>query len=172
MMHCKIYHAPERKTLTIPRAALQMAGLEKTEALDLRIGDGFLLTSDTALTTEEKLAMYEDLDQLQTALLSRLARASREVLKQYDDACDGCGEDCAAQAPACLLEEAGIDPDGALCWASRKGEVVITAADGENGEEDDPLEGLEQGLLESLADRGVNLEGLRRLIRKERDGRG
>ena len=45
-MYFKLYHDPERKTLVLPRAVLQLSGLSEAEELGLRLESGcVLLTS-------------------------------------------------------------------------------------------------------------------------------
>ena len=49
----KLYHNPEKKTLVIPRAALQLSGLSDVEELLLNSGDGYVLTTKYGLDTRE-----------------------------------------------------------------------------------------------------------------------
>ena len=44
-MYFKLYHNPENKTLTIPRAALQLSGLADAEELILHTGGGYVLAT-------------------------------------------------------------------------------------------------------------------------------
>ena len=50
-MYFKLYHNPENKTLTIPRAALQLSGLADAEELILHTGGGYVLAARNALST-------------------------------------------------------------------------------------------------------------------------
>ena len=54
-MYFKLYHNPENKTLTIPRAALQLSGLADAEELILHTGGGYVLAARNALSTLECL---------------------------------------------------------------------------------------------------------------------
>ena len=45
LMHFKLYHNPEDKTLTIPRVALQFSGLADVEERTLHTGDGYFMAA-------------------------------------------------------------------------------------------------------------------------------
>lgn len=157
-MKFKICHDPEKKTLTIPRAALQLSHLTNAEKLDLLAGDGFVLTARDDLSAAECVGMIQTLSDLTVGLISRLAEASREAAGEN---CGGCGENCGISLPPCLLEQAGIGQDEALNITTEEEKIVITAAEPEGA---DPLHGQEGEFLTMLDGCGVNLDGLRVLL--------
>lgn len=158
-MKFKICHDPEKKTLSIPRAALQLSHLSDAEKLDLLAGDGFVLTARDDLSAAECVGMIQTLSDLTVGLIARLAEASREAAKE--SACGGCGEDCGLSLPPCLLEQAGIGQDEALNASAEGGRIIIQMAEPEGS---DPLRGQEDEFLIMLDGCGVDLDGLRMLL--------
>ena len=159
-MKLKICHDPEKKTLTIPRAALQLAQLERDQKLDLLAESGFILTSREDLTTAERIGMVKTLSDLTVALIVGLAAASLEAAK------DGRTEDCSLSIPPCLLEQAGIDPEEALEAYAENGRVVVAAAEAQDGD-CALLESQNAGFLSMLEGCGVDMDGLRVLLGRE-----
>ena len=72
-MYFKLYHNPENKTLTIPRAALQLSGLADAEELILHTGGGYVLAARNALSTLECLHLLQFLTSTAASLLLQLA---------------------------------------------------------------------------------------------------
>lgn len=80
--------------------------------------------------------------------------------------CGNCDcESCSGLTlPVDLLEQAGIGPDEALRVAAEDGKIVIAAAE---DSQNDPLNELESHLLFMLVETGIDLDGLRHLLRDE-----
>ncbi|MEG2421808.1 MAG: hypothetical protein RSB55_09655, partial [Oscillospiraceae bacterium] len=63
------------------------------------------------------------------------------------------------EIPACVLRDAGIDPDEGVRFEVEDGVVVVTAM-----EEDDPLDELAPVLEATLTMSGVDMDALRELL--------
>ena len=115
-MYFKLYHDPERKTLVLPRAVLQLSGLSEAEELGLRLESGCVLLTRNRLTAGECARVIRLLLSTATMLTARLARASREVPETRRTGSVAVGGD----GPFCglddrlllLLLSAGADPEG------------------------------------------------------------
>ena len=77
-MYFKLYHNPENKTLTIPRAALQLSGLADAEELILHTGGGYVLAARNALSTLECLHLLQFLTSTAASLLPKRRDLARE----------------------------------------------------------------------------------------------
>ena len=126
-MYFKLYHNPENKTLTIPRAALQLSGLADAEELILHTGGGYVLAARNALSTLECLHLLQFLTSTAASLLLQLAVFSQEgsEFSECGDTLDEEDEmdDPGLTIPACLLELAGLDEADSLDL------IYITQAD-------------------------------------------
>ena len=115
-MYFKLYHDPERKTLVLPRAVLQLSGLSEAEELGLRLESGCVLLTRNRLTAGECGRVIRLLLSTATMLTGRLARASREVPETHRTGPGVIGGD----GPFCSLDDgllllllsAGADPEG------------------------------------------------------------
>ena len=115
-IYFKLYHAPGRKTLALPRAVLQLSGLSEAEELGLRLESGCVLLTRNRLTAGECGRVIRLLLSTATMLTGRLARASREVPETRRTGSVAVGGD----GPFCglddrfllLLLSAGADPEG------------------------------------------------------------
>ena len=168
-MKFKICHDPSKKTLSLPRAALQLSGLADAGELTLHTEAGCVVVARNDLTTAETVGIIRLLNDLNASLIFQLVRASREAAEEDDAAgCEDCERvDCIGLAiPPCLLKQADIGPDDALNIAAEDGRIIITTA-----EEADPLDELDPDFLAMLANAGVELDGLRHLLEQgdERD---
>ncbi|MBP3509299.1 AbrB/MazE/SpoVT family DNA-binding domain-containing protein [Oscillibacter sp.] len=168
-MKFKICHDPSKKTLSLPRAALQLSGLADAGELTLHTEAGCVVVARNDLTTAETVGIIRLLNDLNVSLIFQLVQASREAAEEDDTAgCEDCERgDCIGLAiPSCLLEQADIGPDDAMNIATEDGRIIITTA-----EEADPLDELDPGFLAMLANAGVELDGLRYLLEQgdERD---
>ena len=72
-----ICHDTNKKTLTIPRAALQLSGLEDAERLTLHVGHGCVALSRQEPTARERLETIRLLHDLNIGMLACLALDSR-----------------------------------------------------------------------------------------------
>lgn len=168
-MHFKINHDLSKKTLVLPRAALQLSKTEDEKTLDLLVGSGYILVKREDLSVAESMEAIDQFSELTVSLLVQLAQESRRAAKRGN--CSGCEEDCDLMIPPCLLEQAGIDPDEGLDTAVEDGRVIVTAAE-PDVDMPDPLEGQEEDVLGMLEDCGVDLDGLRMLLRQEGEKNG
>ena len=107
-MKFTICHDTSKKTLAIPRAALQLSGLEDAERLTLRAGHGCVVLTRQEGAARERLATIRLLHDLNVGMVVRLALDSRpssgmpckrasEVFRSYDaeflDMLEHCGVD-------------------------------------------------------------------------------
>lgn len=87
-MYFKLYHNPENKTLTIPRAALQLSGLADAEELTLQAGTGYILVSRQDLNVREAAGTIAQLYGVVDRLMEQLVNASREAAGKLEDVPD------------------------------------------------------------------------------------
>ena len=107
-MKFTICHDTSKKTLAIPRAALQLSGLEDAERLTLRAGHGCVVLTRQEGAARERLETIRLLHDLNVGMVVRLALDSRaasgmpckrasEVFQTYDaeflDMLEHCGVD-------------------------------------------------------------------------------
>lgn len=107
-MKFTICHDTSKKTLAIPRAALQLSGLEDAERLTLRVGHGCVVLTRQEGAARERLETIRLLHDLNVGMVVRLALDSRpssgmpckrasEVFRSYDaeflDMLEHCGVD-------------------------------------------------------------------------------
>ena len=105
-MKFTICHDTSKKTLAIPRAALQLSGLEDAERLTLRAGHGCVVLTRQEGAARERLETIRLLHDLNVGMVVRLALDSRtasgmpckrasEVFRTYDaeflDMLEHCG---------------------------------------------------------------------------------
>ena len=132
-MYFKLYHNPENKTLTIPRAALQLSGLADAEELILHTGGGYVLAARNALSTLECLHLLQFLTSTAASLLLQLAVFSQEGAEfpECEDTLDEEDEmdDPGLTIPACLLELAGLDEADSLEAVAEDGRVIVSKAE-------------------------------------------
>lgn len=109
-MRFNLHHDPERKTLTIPRAALQISHLADAEELLLYVGEGSILLSRKEISTREAIQTITQLSCVVGNLMTQLVDASQEMAGQpeeredpLDEFDEGTLED---------LMDCGADPDG------------------------------------------------------------
>lgn len=161
-MKFKFCHDPERKTLAIPRAALQLSKLAEAEELTIHTESGCVLVTRDDLSAGETVGVIQLLSDLNVSLISQLAEASRE-------ASDETNHDIQAYThglsiPAALLDQAGIAQDEPLDVQAEEGQIIITTA-----EEDlsDSFDDVDDSVLEMLSSAGVDLSGLHMLLEQE-----
>ena len=109
-MRFVLYHDPNKKALAIPRAALQLSGLEDAERLTLHVGHGCTVLTRQEPTARERLETTQLLHNLDVDMVVRLALDSMEAedvprkkvhkaLRAYDaeflDLLEHCGVDLA-----------------------------------------------------------------------------
>ena len=109
-MKFTICHDTNKKTLAVPRAALQLSGLEDAERLTLHVGHGCTVLTRQEPTARERLEAIRLLRNLSIGMLVRLALDSRaaeagprkrvpRALRAYDaeflDMLEHCGVDLA-----------------------------------------------------------------------------
>ncbi|MDB7931374.1 MULTISPECIES: hypothetical protein [Oscillospiraceae] len=107
-MKFTLCHDTSKKTLAIPRAALQLSGLEDAERLTLRAGHGCVVLTRQEGAARERLETIRLLHDLNVGMVVRLALDSRpssgmpckrasEVFRSYDaeflDMLEHCGVD-------------------------------------------------------------------------------
>lgn len=168
-MNFKLHHDVTKKTLSIPRAALQLSGLTDAEELTIHTEPGCVLLLRDDLTAAESLKTIQLLSELNVALICQLVQASQAAADMAGGAeRDECDHGCCdgLSVPVELLEEAGIRLDGPLNINVEDGRLVITSSE---PEQDDPLNDLESDFLTMLRHSGVSLNGLRYLLEDKGD---
>ena len=83
-------HDPANKTLTIPRAALQLSGLAENSDLTIHTENGCVLLLSEKLSVAQTLKTFQLLTAINAELLFRLAKSSALAHGAENDACDGC----------------------------------------------------------------------------------
>ena len=119
-MKFTICHDTSKKTLAIPRAALQLSGLEDAERLTLRAGHGCVVLTRQEGAARERLETIRLLHDLNVGMVVRLALDSRpssgmpckrasEVFRSYDaeflDMLEHCGVDLVGLGALLAREE-------------------------------------------------------------------
>ena len=162
-MKFNLNHNTANKTLTIPRAALQLSGLAEVSDLILHTDSGCILLLPGDPTVAELLKTISLISAVAPQLISRLAERS-----QMETACGTCEHEphCSGlEIPPCQLAEAGISPNTALESFVEKGRVIVQAA--EKNAADMLIDELDDDVRTMLEDSGVQLEGVCRLLEKE-----
>ena len=75
-MKFHLNHDPANKTLTIPRAALQLSGLAETSDLTIHTENGCVLLLPEKLSVAQTLKTFQLLTAINAELLFRLAKSS------------------------------------------------------------------------------------------------
>ena len=167
-MEFKLCHDPERKALSIPRAALQLSGLSGQDELHLHADDGCVLLLPERPTVGEAIKTIRLLVDINTQLISDLAVASRRTEEEDECECLSCGHRTSCFGiciPPCQLEEAGIDPEAELATCVQDGRVIVQPM--EKPDADQLLDELDADLRTMLTDSGVLLSGVRHLLEHE-----
>ena len=175
-MYFELCHNPENKTLAIPRAALQLSGLADAEELILHTGGGYVLAARNALSTLECLHLLQFLTSTAASLLLQLAVFSQEGAEfpECEDTIDEEDEmdDPGLTIPASLLELAGLDDADSLEAVAEDGRVIVSKAEDDDPSEhreEDPLQEFDEGFRSMLQEGHVDLDALRRQLRREED---
>lgn len=170
--------AQMKKNLTIPATSVKIAGLDG-EDLEAHLGDGAIVLLREEMDAEQLIEAIEFLKDLATDLTVALACACGQCEECGDcyacDDEDGCPDDCArcktpchgVEIPACLLKDAGIDPEVGLQLDTRDGEIIIREIDDEWSDDEDELDITDyvpEGLLTVLRGSDVCLTNLRDLL--------
>ena len=157
-MKFHLNHDPANKTLTIPRAALQLSGLAETSDLTIHTENGCVLLLPEKLSVAQTLKTFQ-------LLSSALAHGAE------NDECDGCHweKECFQDVlPLCMLAEAGIDPvEGDFECAVKDGTLVLRSGADTNVYE--MMKSLDDDFRELLKSAGVSLSGLFLLLKEELD---
>ena len=167
-MKFHLNHDPANKTLTIPRAALQLSGLAETSDLTIHTENGCVLLLPEKLSVAQTLKTFQLLTAINAELLFRLAKSSALAHGAENDACDGCHweKECFQDVlPLCMLAEAGISPTAALESFVEEGRIIVQAA--MKTAADVLIDELDDDVRTMLEDSGVQLEGVCRLLEKE-----
>ena len=182
----KLYHNPEKKTLVIPRAALQLSGLSDVEELLLNSGDGYVLTTKYGLDTRECVHFLKFLFSTSESLLAQLAAESNLAMEddefdsdEWSDNQDDMEDEfvriqTSVTVPHWMLKLAGLNRNDGLEIYPENGKVTITtSSEAENitqtfhKEAEDPLASFDDAFLNTLMMAGVNMDGLAILMRQE-----
>lgn len=173
-MKFTLYHDRGKKRLTVPAAALKLAGLEAEEKLCVHVEDGAAVLLRKEMTAGGMIAAIESLSRLASDYTVKLALACgtcdgcggcAEDEDGVPDECEECGSwkdgcDSGVSIPACTLRDAGIDPEDAVEIYVKDGKVIVAAAE----KEQDPLDAVPPVLLNTFALSGVCMESLRALL--------
>lgn len=171
----------EKGNLSIPSAALKVAGLNGETKLEGHIGAGQFAVTKKQMTAKELIVAIEFFKDLATDLTVKLALACGECDdcgycegEDFFDDENGCPDDCVncknpchgVEIPTCLLEDAGIDPKVGLQFDTHDGEIIIREIDEnwDGGGEYDITEDVPAGLLEVLAQSDICMQSMRELL--------
>lgn len=170
-MKFHLNHDPANKTLTIPRAALQLSGLAETSDLTIHTENGCVLLLPEKLSVAQTLKTFQLLTAINAELLFRLAKSSALAHGAENDACDGCHweKECFQDVlPLRMLAEAGIDPEaGDFECAVKDGTLVLRSDVDTNVYE--MMKSLDDDFRDLLKSAGVSLSGLFLLLKEELD---
>ena len=169
-MKFHLNHDPANKTLTIPRAALQLSGLAENSDLTIHTENGCVLLLPEKLSVAQTLKTFQLLTAVTPQLISRLAERSQMAMEagMTETACGACEHEphCSGlEIPPCQLAEAGISPTAALESFVEEGRVIVQAA--EKTAADVLIDDLDDDVRTMLEDSGVRMEGVCRLLEKE-----
>ena len=166
-MKFHLNHDPANKTLTIPRAALQLSGLADVSDLILHTDSGCVLLLPGDPTVAELLKTIS----LLSTVTFRLAKSSALAHGTENDECNGCHweKECFQDVlPLCMLAEAGIDPvEGDFECAVKDGTLVLRSGADTNVYE--MMKSLDDDFRDLLKSAGVSLSGLFLLLKEELD---
>ena len=170
-MKFHLNHDPANKTLTIPRAALQLSGLAGVSDLILHTDSGCILLLPGDPTVAELLKTISLISAVAPQLLFRLAKSSALAHGTENDECNGCHweKECFQDVlPLCMLAEAGIDPEeGDFECAVKDGTLVLRSGADTNVYE--MMKSLDDDFRDLLKGAGVSLSGLFLLLKEELD---
>ena len=169
-MKFHLNHDPANKTLTIPRAALQLSGLAENSDLTIHTENGCVLLLPGDPTVAELLKTISLISAVAPQLISRLAERSQMAMEagMTETVCGACERkpQCSGlEIPPCQLAEAGISPTAALESFVEEGRVIVQAA--EKTAADVLIDELDDDIRTMLEDSGVQMEGVCRLLEKE-----
>ena len=169
-MKFNLNHDPNNKTLSIPRAALQLSGLAGVSDLILHTDSGCILLLPGDPTVAELLKTISLISTVAPQLISRLAERSQMAMEagMSEAACGTCEHElhCSGlEIPPCQLAEAGISPTAPLESFVENGRVIVQAA--EKTAADVLIDELDDDVRTMLENSGVQLEGVCRLLEKE-----
>ena len=157
-MKFHLNHDPANKTLTIPRAALQLSGLADVSDLILYTDSGCVLLLPGDPTVAELLKTISLLSTVTPQLISRLTETACGAC-EHEPHCSG------LEIPPCQLAEAGISPTTALESFVEEGRIIVQAA--MKTAADVIIDELDDDVRTMLEDSGVRMEGVCRLLEKE-----
>ena len=109
-MKFNLHHDPEHKTLTIPRAALQLSNLADAEELFLYVDEGCILLGRKGVSTREAIKTITHLGCVIGSLMTQLVDASQEMAGQPEEQEDPLSE--FDEGTLKDLMDCGADPDG------------------------------------------------------------
>lgn len=125
MMHFKLYHDTKKKTLALPRAALQLSALADAGVLTLHAGHGYILTVRDDLTTSECVELIHSLTSTAAGLLDQLAANSQAAVAALDSWDEAETDDPFRKLDdgfLSMLLTAGVDLDGLQYLMSQEGD--------------------------------------------------
>lgn len=124
-MYLKLYHDTKKKTLALPRAALQLSALADAGALTLHAGHGYILTARDDLTASECVELIQSLTSTAACLLDQLAANSQAAVAALDSWDEAEPDDPLRKLDdgfLSMLLTAGVDLDGLQYLMSREGD--------------------------------------------------
>ncbi|MEG0756588.1 MAG: hypothetical protein RR450_09335, partial [Oscillospiraceae bacterium] len=154
-MKFTLYHDRTQQVLPLPNAALKLAELHEEAKLMADVESGSIVLLRDEMTAWEMADTIDHLYEMASDMTVRLALAAgfydEAEPKDVPEDCQSCAYGCVGvEIPACVLRDAGIDPDEGVRFEVEDGVVVVTAM-----EEDDPLDELAPVLEATLTMSGV-----------------
>lgn len=168
-MRFKVCHDATNKTLAIPRAVLELSGLAEQQELALHADSGCVLLLSNEPSAAEALKTVLLLTEVNTQLITSLAKASSKQGMPNDKCIDCRWEEPCLELPfpLCMLAEAGIDPEGDLSCKVENGTLVLSPDAETNTYQF--MKGLDADFRAMLEQAGVSMPGLFLLLKKELD---
>lgn len=162
-----------KENLSVPAAALQIAGMESEERLEAHVADDAIAVIKKEMTALEMITVIEFLDKLSTELEVRLAAACG--ICQDCGLCDNNKENTFCVDGRCLkselqissdvMEQAGFFPDDFFSLEVSGESICINPlTDGDESEEEDILDTVPMEFVEGFRKSGICLNGLRDLL--------
>jgi antitoxin component of MazEF toxin-antitoxin module len=164
-MKFALYHDRKKQFLSLPNAALKLAELHEEAKLTADVEPGSIVLLRDEMTAQEMADTINHLYEMASNLTVKLALAAGfyadDEPTEVPEECRCCEYGCAGvEIPACVLRDAGIDPDDGVSFEVEDGVIVVTATEEDNNQPEE----LSPVLGATLAMSGVDMEALRELL--------
>lgn len=163
-MTFKIFPDPNRKTMSIPAAALRMAHLDKEQKMDAYAHNGWVLIRREHLFVAERIEAVYYLSELAIDIIFQLVVESWEAAG--DESLQWHESDPDLMTPAQMLRQAEMRAAAERKAMDEKDRLALAELI-RNGGKSNFLKERREAFTQMLEDSGVNLEGLCVLLERE-----